>query len=117
MGVVYLLADSLKEGYYKIGVTKGSVEKRIKKLQTGNAGEIYLVNSFETDHPYVMEKILHTKYFGERKIGEWFELGLDDVTGFEENCKKIQETINALKDNYFFQKKYNKNLSVIDYGE
>lgn len=108
MGTVYLLGDSLKEGYYKIGVTRGSVEKRIKKLQTGNAGEIYLVNSYKTDHPFIMEKMLHTKYFGNNTIGEWYELTIDDITNFEKNCDKIQKTINALKENYFFNKKYNK---------
>ena len=41
-GYVYLLADGLNDGIYKIGVTTGSIENRIKKLQTGNAGEIYI---------------------------------------------------------------------------
>ena len=47
MGSVYLLGDSEKEGIFKIGVTRGDIQKRIKKLQTGNAGEIYLVSYYE----------------------------------------------------------------------
>ena len=43
MGCVYLLGDWDKENRYKIGVTRGDVDKRIKKLQTGNSGEIYLI--------------------------------------------------------------------------
>lgn len=108
MGVVYLLGDSLKDGYYKIGVTRGSIEKRIKKLQTGNAGEIYLVTHFETNHPFVMEKMLHTKYFGKKENGEWYKLDDEDVIGFTKTCESLQKNIEVLKENYFFNKKYNK---------
>ena len=41
-GYVYVLGDFTKANIYKIGVTRGNVEKRIKKLQTGNSGEIFL---------------------------------------------------------------------------
>lgn len=108
MGTVYLLGDSGKEGVYKIGVTMGKVENRIKKLQTGNSSEIYLVNSFQTSHPFVLEKMLHIKYFAEKALGEWFELSLDEIVSFTETCEKLQKNIDALKDNYFFNKKYNK---------
>ena len=107
MGIVYLLGDRLKEGFYKIGVTRSSIEKRIKKLQTGNAGEIYLINSFKTEHPYVLEKMLHTKYFSDKSLGEWFELPNEEILKFTETCEKMQKSIDALKDNYFFNKKYN----------
>ena len=114
MGVVYLLGDEGKEGVYKIGVTTGKIENRIKKLQTGNSGEIYLINSYNTDHPFIMEKMLHTKYFADRSLGEWFELPFGEVVKFSETCEKMQKTINALKENYFFNKKYNKN-NILDY--
>lgn len=115
MGVVYLLGDGEKEGVYKIGVTTGKIENRIKKLQTGNSGKIYLINSYNTDHPFIMEKMLHTKYFADRSLGEWFELPFNEVVKFSETCEKMQKTINALKENYFFKKKYNKN-NILDYG-
>lgn len=114
MGTVYLLGDSGKEGIYKIGVTTGKIENRIKKLQTGNSGEIYLINSYQTSHPFVMEKMLHTKYFADRQLGEWFELPHEEVVNFTDTCEKMQKNINALKENYFFKKKYNKN-SDLDY--
>lgn len=106
MGSVYLLGDWEKENIYKIGVTRGDIGKRIKKLQTGNSGEIYLISHFETDHPFIMEKMLHLKYFGEKVLNEWFELSFEDVIHFRDTCKEIQETINALKDNYYFKQKY-----------
>jgi hypothetical protein len=108
MGSVYLLGDSEREGVYKIGVTRGDIKKRIKKLQTGNSGEIYLVSHYETEHPFLMEKMLHTKYIGDRVLNEWFSLDFDKMNEFKKTCEEIQENINALQDNYFFQKKYGK---------
>jgi hypothetical protein len=105
MGSVYLLGDWEKEDTYKIGVTRGSVEKRIKKLQTGNGGEIYLVSSYETEKPFFMEKMLHTKYANNRLEGEWFKLDSEDVIHFRDICKEMEGIIEALKDNPFVSKK------------
>ena len=52
IGFIYLLGDWNKEGVYKIGVTTGKIENRIKKLQTGNSGEIYIVD-------YFLHQLLH----------------------------------------------------------
>lgn len=107
MGTVYLLGDWTRDGIYKIGVTRGDIEKRVKKLQTGNSGEIYIVDKFETNHPFIMEKMLHRKYFGDKVLNEWFELSMDARIKFRETCQELQETIDVLEnDNYFFRKKY-----------
>lgn len=103
-GYVYLLGDVLKEGIYKIGVTTGDIFKRIKKLQTGNAGEIYLCKWHKTDYPFFVEKKLHLKFFGEKVLNEWFELDDDKANSFETECKKIEELIETMKDNPFFKK-------------
>lgn len=105
MGSVYLLGDTGKEGIYKIGVTRGDINKRIKKLQTGNAGEIYIINYYETEHPFLMEKMLHLDFHKENVLNEWFELSEEQVLGFKEQCKKTEKIIDALKDNHFFKKK------------
>ena len=108
MGSVYLLGDSEKEGIFKIGVTRGDIQKRIKKLQTGNAGEIYLVSYYETEYPFLMEKMLHTKFFSDKVLNEWFSLTTEEIVRFKESCEEIQKTVDALQDNYFFKKKYGK---------
>ena len=108
MASVYLIGDREKDGVYKIGVTRGDVNKRIKKLQTGNCGEIYLISKFETDYPFVLEKMLHNKFFGGKILNEWFSLEFEDVKNFNNTCSMLQENIDALKENYFFQKKYGK---------
>lgn len=109
MGALYLLGDRLKEGYYKIGVTRGDLEKRIKKLQTGNAGEIYVVDSFETKHPFILEKMIHNSFFNDRELGEWYKLSHEEVVKFQEYCEKKQKDIDLLlENNYFFKKNFSK---------
>ena len=45
MGFVYLLCDGEK---FKIGMTRGRIEKRITELQTGNPNEIWIRSYYET---------------------------------------------------------------------
>lgn len=105
MGTVYLLGDWEKDDYYKIGVTRGDVYNRIKKLQTGNGGEIYLVSKYETEHPFLMEKMLHIRFQSDKVINEWFKLDSDKVIHFTDHCKAVEEAINSLKDNHYFKDK------------
>ena len=43
-GIVYLIYDS-SQNLYKIGVTRGTGEKRLKQLQTGNASELQIIHN------------------------------------------------------------------------
>ena len=104
MAFVYLLGDSGQDNTFKIGMTRGSVEKRIKQLQTGNGEEIFLVNYYETDYPFFLERSLHLKFFPKQKKNEWFNLNHEDVLKFKEYCKFFESTAESLKDNPFSQK-------------
>lgn len=104
MGFVYLLGDYGKEKTYKIGVTRGKIEKRIKSLQTGNSGEIYIVDYFETENPFFLEKRLHLIYNKERVSKEWFELELEDVKNFKKHCEDTEKLIQIMKENHFCPK-------------
>jgi len=61
MGYVYLIEDS-NNNCYKIGVTKGEPEKRLKKLQTGNPSKLELKYLYECEYPYRLESMLHSHY-------------------------------------------------------
>lgn len=98
-GTVYLLGDTGREGVYKIGVTRGDVTERIRKLQTGNSGEIYMVMKYETDSPFLMESMLHRRYCGENVRNEWFSLSDEDVVEFRKTCGDIQAVIDSLRTN------------------
>lgn len=105
MAVVYLLGDWTRDNTYKIGVTRGRVVDRIKKLQTGNSGEIYLVSCFETEHPFLMEKNLHLKFQSQKVSGEWFELTPEQANNFKFYCSDIEKMLDSVKDNPFLFKK------------
>jgi len=104
MAFVYLLCDSGQDSMFKIGMTKSSIEKRIKQLQTGNGSEIFIVDYHETEYPYYIEKMLHQKFCSNKKIGEWFELDTNDIKEFKEECNRLEELIIVMKDNKFFNK-------------
>ena len=104
MAFIYLLGDAGQDDTFKIGITRGKIEKRIKQLQTGNGEEIYLVNYYETDYPFFLERSLHLKFFPKQKKNEWFKLCVEDVVNFKKYCQEIENNVEALKDNPFAQK-------------
>lgn len=103
-GFVYLIADYLNEGKYKIGVTRGDINKRAKKLQTGNPGDILMMSCYETDYPFYLEKRLHSRFSDKKYNGEWYDLEPNDINLFLEYCKKEDEIAISLKDNPFMKK-------------
>lgn len=102
-GYVYLICDPLSNRF-KVGVTKGSIEKRILKLQTGNSTELHITNWYKTKYPFRMEKMLHTKFIEYRTHGEWFELPDNIIFSFTSICEKVEKSIEILKENPFFVK-------------
>lgn len=104
-GYVYLLTDLGKDKTYKIGVTRGDIKRRIKKLQTGNSGEIHVVTYYATKIPFFIEKHLHFKFFKDKILNEWFSIEDDEVFKFKEYCKEIEDMYEAMQDNPFFNKK------------
>ena len=104
MAFVYLLGDFGQDNCFKIGITRGKIEKRIKQLQTGNGEEIYLVNYYETEYPFFIERNLHLKFCPERKRNEWFNLSNEDIVKFKDYCKLCEEQAISLKDNPFAKK-------------
>ena len=71
MGYVYLIGEIGKEGIYKIGSTRAKdVNKRLKQLQTGNSSELFIKESYKTEHPFKLEKMLHNHFKSSSLIGD-----------------------------------------------
>ena len=104
MAYVYLLCDSGQDNTFKIGITRGDIEKRIKKLQTGNSHDIFLVNYYETNYPFFIEKMMHLKHFNNHKRGEWFTLDTYGISQFKQQCEECELIAESLKDNPFSKK-------------
>lgn len=73
-GKIYVL-QSGDTFYYKIGLTSGSVKKRIAELQTGNPFRITARLVHPVQNMKIAEDILHRRYFQKRGLGEWFYFG------------------------------------------
>ena len=105
MGYVYLIGETNNVGKFKIGSTRAKdVNKRLKQLQTGNSSELFIKESYETEHPFKLEKMLHNHFKSSNLIGEWFELSDDDIRDFKSVCEEKERIISALKDNPFYFK-------------
>jgi hypothetical protein len=65
--------------FYKIGMTRGDVDKRLAQLQTGSPRRLKLIKVIETDNPARMERTLHAMLQHKRGPGEWFKLDADDL--------------------------------------
>jgi predicted GIY-YIG superfamily endonuclease len=94
---VYLIRLS-DNSTYKIGVTK-NINKRIKELQTGNAEEIFLVDKYESDNAFKIEKALHNFFQHKKKLNEWFDFGIEDELKFKELCLTIDNNLKFLEKN------------------
>ena len=96
-GFVYLLCDGEK---FKIGMTRQKdINKRIKELQTGNPYEIWLHSYYETEYPSKIEKMMHARHMLSNIKNEWFDLTVEQVIEFKNNCKKCEDLLKSLKDN------------------
>lgn len=103
MGYVYLIGEMDNKGRYKIGSTKArDVNKRLKQLQTGNSSELFIKESYETEHPFKLEKMLHNHFKSSNLIGEWFELSESDTEAFKRVCEEKEKIISSLKNNPFY---------------
>ena len=104
MGYVYLLmstdSDGLKE-LFKIGITKTSIEKRIKSLSTGNPNKIVLINFYFSKNYKEIEKWLHSRFSLNKTLSknEWFYLTDEQVSDFIVTCEKIDQTIKFINTN------------------
>ncbi len=100
---IYLF-KSEENGYYKIGKSVNP-DKRIKTLQTGNPEKISLINKVQISNKFSnrIESALHSQYSYANKIGEWFNLSLEDELLFESNVKRIENNLLILEkeDNHF----------------
>jgi hypothetical protein len=98
-GFVYLLVNYGSDPEtYKIGITTGQIDKRIKNLQTGNSNEIILLKFYKSRFYRQIEKSLHKKYSYLKTNGgnEWFMLPPNSIFDFVKDCQNINSQIEIL---------------------
>lgn len=102
-GYIYLVCDPSNDTF-KIGVTRDLNSNRFKKLQTGNSTEIHVVNTYQCDYPFRLEKMLHFKFSSKHELNEWFTLDAYDVSHFIEICEETNNLLKTMLQNPFFAK-------------
>jgi len=107
MGYVYLLLVADADGErHKIGFTKNHPSKRVKALQTGNAGVITLLNFYESKNYQKIERWLHGRYAFQKSEAwnEWFKLTNSQIGSFIKDCEVADNTIQFMLENNPFYK-------------
>ncbi len=101
---IYLVCSEIGgQKLHKIGYTRRTIEKRIKEFRTGNASDIYLVDSFQSEWGTKIESQLHRIYKSKKIGGEWFDLSEDDIIDFPNHCQKIHDNLTLIsKQNTYF---------------
>lgn len=94
---VYIISSNINENkFYKIGFTKRSVSLRISELETGNASNLEIVNTFRSKWGPKIERLLHSHFRKGRIRGEWFNISDDDIDKFTEICNKYHNNFELL---------------------
>ena len=102
-GYVYLVCDPANDTF-KIGVTRDIQSNRFKKLQTGNSTELHVVNIYQCDYPFRLEKMLHFRFSPKHTLNEWFTLDSHDVSRFNDICEETNNILKVMLSNPFFKK-------------
>lgn len=104
IGFIYLL--QCDDNTFKIGATKNKPEQRVKKLNTGNPNKIILIDYYECEQYFKVEKMLHKKYNQNKTEGEneWRVLSEEQVNTFKEDCQNLCDNLNYVFNNNEFLK-------------
>ena len=99
MSMIYLI--ECRRDYdtvYKIGYSKSSPSKRSEVCQTGNDGNLTVIDRFHSIHNQQVERTLH-RMLSHKKINrEWFRLDLEDVQNFNTMCQKVENNLTILSE-------------------
>ena len=100
---VYLIMQVDNQGneLFKIGITKKEISDRLSTLQTGNPNKLSILKFYESTNYKQIERLLHKKYYSNRTeaINEWFSISNEAVMSLIDDCKKLDETLNYIKEN------------------
>jgi hypothetical protein len=85
MGYVYFIRHG-DDDVFKIGITSGNVEDRLRQLQTGTPEKLTLYTYIKHPDPAIKERELHEKLKDRRINGEWFGLSPQEIRDILEDA-------------------------------
>jgi hypothetical protein len=75
---VYFIAETRTKYEIKIGLTN-NLSTRLKALQTGNSSRLKIIAYIRTFDMYALETVFHQKLAKYRRIGEWFDMTVEQI--------------------------------------
>lgn len=112
-GYVYVVSNNdMKDGQYKIGITRRSVEERMKKLGSGASHSFPMnVHGYVyCDDCFAVEAALH-RHFTKQRVNqintkkEWFQTTLTEIQkAFKDICDIDIELKDVTNDSYLYNK-------------
>lgn len=73
--MIYVIGN--EDGYVKIGITSGSIQSRLRSIQTGSSTKLHVIRTWEPtgkNADRIGEETLHKQFGHYRVSGEWFDL-------------------------------------------
>jgi hypothetical protein len=96
---VYLIESFINGTYqYKIGVSQDP-RNRLKQHRISNPNVTEIVAEFESNYPYKIESALKNRFSTKKLNGEWFDLSMEEIEGFEKFCETTEQNIDFLNRN------------------
>lgn len=102
--------------FYKIGIAN-DIESRLASLQTGNPYMLGIEACFQFTNAASVEKALHQRFSGVRTLGEWFELGENDLDDFLTLCRMLggnEITVRKIADEIEIEEAEKNQESLLD---
>lgn len=78
--MIYVVGN--EDGYVKIGITSGSIQSRLRSIQTGSSTKLHVVRTWEPtgeNSDRIGERMLHRQFRYYRTNGEWFHLPQEGI--------------------------------------
>ena len=115
-GKLYILVDE-RQGAFKVGITRRTVEKRVKDLQTALASDIKVFLSVDSLNPEKIEELLHgfLSSKGKHINREWFKLDTDSKL-YLSTLRKLRND-RMLDDKEFANKWVHERIWTEDVGQ
>ena len=117
MGTVYFL-KAKDQNLFKIGVTRGKVETRLKTLSTGSPYPLEIYKTIEYEHHTQLETYFHN-LFGDKRAGngEFFHVHIAELDFEIEKAKRLFQEVEKECDTVEQLRDKQSNGSMLDCSE
>lgn len=93
---IYFITTKPFANHVKIGKTRRKVDTRLPELQTGSFMRLVIYKSLYVPNNLNLENEMHKLLRNKRRIGEWFEMSLEEIDEVYDEFKSYNEPFNNI---------------------